>query len=303
MKKLFMTMLAVLSCGAVQALPVANPAAASLLCDGIFWEGHCGDMCDPCLTWCDAFSMRVGFWGDYQFNRYMETNDACEHRDVDVTRVISNAGYIVGNFWDRFDIYGTLGTTQIQLWGDMGIMQSSGPNPVVQTGEALFHLTTTTDFAWSIGARGTIWECGCTSVGAEFQYLQTRPELKFFDEYNNDGTTTDRYRQAFGTSCYGIKYYDWQIGIGVAHRINLLVPYAAIRWSNANLNLGNANLRGQATQAPGIPNSTTLADLRSIKSWGYAVGVSLVDCEKMALTVEGGFAASLEASVIGEIRF
>ena len=304
MKKLFMTMLAVLSCGAVQALPVANPAAASLLCDGIFWEGHCGDMCDPCLTWCDAFSMRLGFWGNYQFNRYLETDGSCEHRDLDVTRVISNAGYLVGNFWDRFDIYGTLGTTQIQAWGDMGILGQSGlgSNEVVQTGEALFHLTTNTDFAWSIGARGTVWECGCTSVGAEFQYLQTRPQLKFFDEYNNDNSNPDRYRQAFGCG-YGVKYYDWQIGLGIAHRINLLVPYAAVRWSGAKLKLGSAQLIGAAGPSQGIANSTELVNFRAIKSWGYAVGVSLVDCEKMALTVEGGFAASLEASVIGEIRF
>lgn len=302
MKKLFMTMLAVLSCGAVQALPVANPAAASLLCDGIFWEGHCGDMCDPCLTWCDAFSMRIGFWGNYQFNRYLELDDCCEHRDVDTSRVINNAGYIVGNFWDRFEIYGTLGTAQIQLWGDHGIWLPVSGSVVDQTGDALFHLVTTTDFAWSIGLRGTIWECGCTSVGAEFQYLQTRPSLKFYDEWNNS-TVTNRYRQAFSSSCYGTKYYDWQIGIGVAHRINLLVPYAAVRWSNANFSLGNAILQGNGNQAPGIPDGIRLQDLRAVKSWGYAIGVSLVDCEKMALTVEGGFAASLEASVIGEIRF
>ncbi len=294
-------MLAVLSCGAVQALPVANPAAASLLCDGIFWEGHCGDMCDPCLTWCDAFSMRVGFWGNYEFNRYMETNDTNEHRDVDVTKVIHNAGYVVGNFWDRFDIYGTLGASKIDLWGDMAVWDSqSNTAAVTASGQALFHLQTDTDFAWSIGARGTVWECGCTSIGAEFQYLQTRPQLKFFDEYNNDAAVTERMRQAFATGGYGIKYYDWQIGLGIAHRINMLVPYAAVRWSNAKLDLGKAILNDGTG---GIANHTRLDTLRSIKSWGYAVGVSLVDCEKMALTVEGGFAASLEASVIGEIRF
>ncbi len=302
MKKQFMTMLAVLSCGAVQALPVGNPAAASLLCDGIFWEGHCGDMCDPCLTWCDAFSVRFGFWGDYQFNRYMETDDS-ESKDVDTTRVISNAAYLVGNFWDRFDIYATLGTTQLQFWGDQGIWQASGPSPVNQTGDALFHLTTNTNFAWSIGARGTIWECGCTSVGAEFQYLQSRPTLQFYDEYNNDVGTDERYRQHFTAGGYGIKYLDWQVGLGIAHRINLLVPYVAVRWSGAKAYLGSAKLQSDGVQAPGIPNSATLVDLKTNKYWGYAVGASLVDCEKMALTVEGGFASSIEASVIGEIRF
>ena len=303
-----MTMLAVLSCGAVWALPVANPAAASLLCDGIFWEGHCGDMCDPCLTWCDAFSMRLGFWGDYQFNRYLETDDAFEHRDIDVSRVISNAAYFVGNFWDRFDIFGTLGTTRLDLWGDMNVWTTINPGvgttlSVVQAGQALFHLSTTTEFMWSVGLRGTLWECGCTSVGAEFQYMQTRPHLRFIDEYNNDGTVSNQYRQAFANSSYSVNYHDWQIGLGVSHRINMLVPYAAVRWSGAQFQLGDANVFGSASTGQSIPNSCKLVNLRAVKSWGYAVGVSLVDCEKMALTVEGGFASSLEASVIGEIRF
>ena len=306
MKKLLATVLVVLSSGVAFALPVANPAAASLLCDGLIWEGVCGDMCDPCLTWCDAFSLRFGYWGNFQFNRYLETDTSCEHRDLDITRVISNAGYFAGNFWDRFDVFWTLGTTQIQAWGDMDIWATSGANPIAQSGEALFHIITTTDFAWSIGARGTIWECGCTSVGAEFQYLQTRPDLKFIDEFNNDSVVTDRYRQAFGCS-YGVKYYDWQIGLGISHRINLLIPYAAVRWSGAKLLLGDAKLVRSETDTGalnfGLPNSATLVDLKSIKSWGYALGVTLADCEKMALTLEAGFAASLEMSVIGEIRF
>ncbi|MCP5469956.1 MAG: hypothetical protein H7A36_05570 [Chlamydiales bacterium] len=314
MKKLFMTMLAVLSCGATYALPVGNPSEASLLCDGIFWEGHCGDMCDPCLTWCDAFSLRVGFWGDYQFNRYMETNTGCSaKRDVDVTRITTNAGYIAGNFWDRFDIFGTLGTTQIDMWGDAGIWSAITPgtpaNTVVQTGAADFHMWTTTDFSWSIGVRGTIWECGCTSIGAEFQYLQSRPDLKFFDLLQGGDLVTGnasapsfRTRQAFG-NCFRVKYYDWQIGLGISHRINMLVPYAAIRWNSAKIFMGDARLLQSTAGGMSIPVQLKLEDLNSIKAWGYAVGVSLVDCEKMSLTAEGGFASSLEFAVNGQIRF
>ena len=305
MKKLFATMLVVLSSGAAYALPVANPAAASLLCDGMIWEGYCGDMCDPCLTWCDAFSIRVGFWGDYQFNRYLELDNCCEHRDIDVARVVYNAGYLVGNFWDRFDVFATFGAARIDLYGDHGIWRPGAISAVNQTGDALFHLQTTTDFAWSVGLRGTIWECGCTTIGGEFQYMETRPNLRFYDELNNSSTSTalNRYRQAFG-NCYGTNYYDWQLGLGVAQRINILVPYFAVRWSHASYSLGDAILvSSDGSLNWGIPDSVQLRNLRSVKTWGYAVGVSLTDCEKMALTLEGDFASSLEMAVIGEIRF
>ncbi|MFN0065469.1 MAG: hypothetical protein ACKVOH_04450 [Chlamydiales bacterium] len=310
MKKLFMTMLAVLSCGATYALPVGNPSEASLLVDGVFWEGHCGDMCDPCLTWCDAFSVRVGFWGDYVFNRYMEINSSNKSKDADRTRIMTNAGYIAANFWDRVDVFATLGGTNIYQESDFGTIAGNAPGitGIAPSGDALYQLWTTTDFSWSIGVRGTIWECGCTSVGAEFQYFQTRPSLRYINAYSGPTALSVQAnsgsRQAFGNG-YGTKYYDWKVGLGVSHRINMLVPYAAVTWSNAAWKLGHAVLRDPATPngATGIPFPTVLQDQRSAKTWGYALGVSLVDCEKMSLNLEGDFASSLEVAMNAQIRF
>ncbi|MCH9611417.1 MAG: Major outer membrane porin [Chlamydiales bacterium] len=319
---------------AVWALPVGNPSEASLLCDGIFFEGHCGDPCDPCLTVCDAFSMRFGYWGDYQFNRYLEKDSASEaKRDTDVTRVITNAAYFAGNFWDRFDIFGTLGATSVNLWSDQILypghsvfQDTTGPTtaPVVTTttfgttasGQVLSHLQTNTGFSWSIGGRITLWECECTAIGLEGQYLQSRPHLKFLDLYQNQNVTVNNvittrdFRQAFGNG-YRVRYEDWQVGLGISHRINKLVPYAAIRWSGAKLKCGNAQLANVPTPSlatTGVDRVTTtfnanLPNFKQIKSTGYAVGVSLTDCQKMALTLEGGFASSLEMSLVGQVRF
>ncbi len=117
MKKLFMTMVSVLACGAAFALPVGNPSDASLLCDGLIWEGHCGDPCDPCLTMCDSWSIRVGFYGDYVFNRHMEVDhDASDHdHDIEHTEIYTNAGMIAFNVWDRFDIFATLGASTLYI--------------------------------------------------------------------------------------------------------------------------------------------------------------------------------------------
>jgi major outer membrane protein len=291
MKKLLVTMLAVLSCGATYALPLGNPSEASLLCDGVFWEGHCGDLCDPCLTWCDAFSVRLGFYGDYVFNRYMEADATSNNRDLDSAQVYTNAAYLAANFWDRVDIWGTLGATNLTFSGDLGLLN---PAAGVETGDNVFELTGVEDFSWSIGARATLWECGCTALGVEFQWFSTRQDVDKLTIYDNFGGVK---RETFASDRnLKVQYTDWQIGLGVSHRINMLVPYIGVTWGTAQAKFGSA--------APSFGvDSVDLNNFESVKTWGFAVGTSLVDCEKMALTVEVDLAREAAAYVNGQFRF
>ena len=280
MKKLFTTILSVLACSAAFALPVGNPADASLLCDGLIWEGHCGDPCDPCLTWCDSWAVRIGFYGDYVFNRHMEVdhNSRDQQPDIEHTEIYTNAGLIALNMWDRFDVFATLGATNFFV--DTNALAFDGSNGY------RYEIETETAFSWSSGARATIWECGCTSFGAEAQYFYTKPDVS--------RVTMGATSSAYVDNQIDAKYHEWQIGIGVAHRINFLVPYLAVKWSHAQMDFDDAIV---ATP------SSRLWDLESKKYWGYAVGVSLIDCEKASLTVEGRFADEKAVHVNGQIRF
>ncbi len=280
MKKLYLTCLTLLTCGAAYALPIGNPADASLLCDGIIWEGYCGDPCDPCLTWCDAFSFRLGFYGDYVFNRHLEREGRFDD-DIEHTEMNTNAALLVGNFWDRFDIFATLGATNIRI--------ESNEKSFGVTGTGRFVIQTETDFSWSIGVRGTVWECGCTTFGAEAQYFFTKPHIT--------RVTRESQFSVYPASHLHAKYQEWQFGVGIAHRINLLVPYMGIKWSHAQLDMDNALISGLG----GV--SATLPDLENKKFFGYAVGVSLVDCEKVSITAEGRFSDEKAFHVNGQIRF
>jgi major outer membrane protein len=291
MKRLVTTFLTVLACGAVYALPVGNPSEASLLCDGLIWEGHCGmDPCDPCLTWSDAFSVRAGFYGDYVFNRHLNVRnnnggDDNEGPHIENTEIFTNAGYIAANLWDRFDIFSTLGATNLHMASNVSAFAPFG---VFTDGERL-ELQTRTEFSWSVGARGTLWECGCTSLGIEGQYFAVCPKVTrvtvadVFSVYPDD---------------LNLEYREWQVGFGISHRINMFVPYIAVKWSSAR-----ASLTTNDSLAVGGGGTVTLVDFENEKSWGYAVGVSLVDCEKAAITVEGRFADEKAVYVNGQIRF
>lgn len=280
MKKLIMTMLTVLACGSAYALPVGNPSDASLLCDGLFREGHCGDPCDPCMSWCDAFSFRFGFYGDYVFNRHLEVDTSSNDSDIEHTEIYTNAGLVVANFYDRLDVFATFGGTNIAI--DTNAFSFAGTN-----GQRL-EIETETSFSWSIGVRGTIWECGCTSLGAEAQYFSTRPDVC-------------RVTQGAQLSVYpnniDARYHEWQVGVGISHRINMLVPYIAVKWSNAKMKFDNAR--------PGdpLPAGLTLYNLEPKNGWGGAVGVSLIDCEKASLTAEYRFGDEKAVHVNAQIRF
>lgn len=321
----------------LQALPVGNPAEPSLLIDGTIWEGMSGDPCDPCATWCDAISLRVGFYGDYVFDRVLKTdvskmflmgtaptspssavdsNTTAERanpaygKHMHDAEWFTNAGYIALNIWDRFDVFCTLGATSgyfkgnsssFNLIGLIGISGSSLDNkyPNANISNGVVELYTDTTFSWSVGARGALWECGCATLGAEFQYAQSKPRVQELNVLSNVAQFTIHKPQGYvgqslplptnaGTSNATdlknatINYHEWQVGAALSYRLNMLIPYIGVQWSRAtfdadtiqiaqpklaspifNLTTWNPTLLGQATQ---VDTSNKFADSLQIVS-------------------------------------
>lgn len=283
MKKLFVTALAILASGSAYALPVGNPSEASLLCDGIFLEGGCCDPCNPCSSWFESFSFRLGFYGDYVFNRHMEVRS--DGPDIEDVEIHTNAAYFALNFCNRFDVFATAGATTFDLSTNnsaFGIL--SGLRFDLESGSACA--------SWSVGGRATLWEIGCTTFGIEGQYFRANPDIKRI--------TISDLISFYPDNAFHARYDEWQVGLGVSHRINIFVPYAAVKYSRARWDLGGntfAFILGETTF------TETMRDLENKKSWGYAVGVSLIACEKAALTVEGRFADEKALYVNGQVRF
>lgn len=301
MKKLIVTMLTFLGCGTAFALPVGNPAEASFLTDGLIWEGHCGcDPCDPCLTWCDAFSVRAGFYGDYVFNRGLRNRgrvaNQADRSRLDQTEIYTNAGYLALNFWDRFDAFATLGTSKLNLEGNASSFGPFLTSPILENGPRVA-IETRYEFSWSVGARALLWECGCTALGLEGQYFRTVPRvhsITFGKLFTTDPTSTLPHLST--------QYSEWQVGLGLSHRINIFVPYVAVKYSRANLYWNNARRIDTFFPFDDIALAT-LRTMKNQKNWGYAVGVSVVDCEKMAFTIEGRFGDEKALYVNSQIRF
>ncbi|BAE81730.1 outer membrane protein OmpA [Chlamydia felis Fe/C-56] len=392
MKKLLKSALLFAAAGSalsLQALPVGNPAEPSLLIDGTMWEGASGDPCDPCATWCDAISIRAGFYGDYVFDRILK---------VDVNKTISgmaaaptaasgtasnttvaadrsnfaygkhlqdaewctNAAYLALNIWDRFDVFCTLGASNgyfkassdaFNLVGLIGLAGTDFANqrPNVEISQGIVELYTDTAFSWSVGARGALWECGCATLGAEFQYAQSNPKIEMLNVTSSPaqfmihkprgykgtaanfplpvaaGTAT-----ATDTKSATVKYHEWQVGLALSYRLNMLVPYIGVNWSRAtfdadtiriaqpklasailNLTTWNPTLLGVATT---LDTSNKYADfmqivsmqinkMKSRKACGIAVGATLIDADKWSITGEARLIDERAAHINAQFRF
>lgn len=269
------------------ALPVGNPGEASLFSKSAFWKSTYFNPSQSCYTWFDAWSLRVGFYGDYVFNRHLEVNESANYSDIDVATLFTNAGYLVLNIHNRLDVFGTLGATQLHMKTDA----TSFGSTVSRISEWGF----ATRFSWSAGVRGTLVQCRGLRIGVEGQYFQTTPRLDSYTSYDN-GTIT-YFNEGNQT-----RYREWQVGLGVSYRFSTgcpsfaLIPYVAADWSRAKWDFHDFVFTANG-------QTLTLDNLKSKKYWGYAIGTSFTMCETIGLAVEGRFANEKALSVLGEFRF
>ncbi len=286
MRKFILSALTMLLCGSAYALPVGNPTEASLYTNGVWWSRSSCDPCDPCGSWCDAFSVRLGFYGDYVFNRHLEVKSSSA--DIDRTQIFTNAGIVVLNVFDWIDIFGTFGATSITLSTDPEVFHSV-------TGE-LIGCVYSPEFSWSVGGRATLWECGCFGVGIEGQYFRTQPNLdRIYHDVNIFHPSTNN----------GATYSEWQVGVGASYTFTTgcpgiaFIPYMGLKWAGSTFNMNTSS--GGNTQAN--TNFYRFSDLEADKLWGYAVGLTAVVNEVVGATVEARFGDEKAVSATMQIRF
>jgi hypothetical protein len=287
MRKLIITVFALLAPALSFALPIGNPWEASLHRTGLLLQGACfNSSASP--NWYEQFSIRFGYWGDFVFNHPLQLAHGSNRATIHKTQINTNAAYLALNACDRFDLFGTLGATQVNLSTPGRAFQL---NPAIHGGNAYIDINNQTAFSWSLGLRATLWQWGCLGVGAEAQYFWTHPHLNSVSSADLD---------TFYFKDNKMRYYEWQVGVGASYRIGIascsfLVPYLGIKWSRCKMTFDNASDLA-------IPN-ITLLDLKNNRYWGYATGITLVGCSKASVTVEGRYRNEKAVFINGQFRF
>jgi major outer membrane protein len=287
MKKKILLILSCAYFGTGTALPVANPIDASLYNKGIWSCGSVCEPCDPCFSCFDAFSLRIGFWGDYVFNRHMQEKNpgANNQGDVETFTIFKNQGVLTLNWCNWLDLYGLVGAANFQLLSPYNSVNTGNPE--------FFTVTSNTVLSYGGGARATLWECGNFGVGLEGQYFGFKPTIDNFVAFT-------RRTVNYLISDKNSQYNEWQVGLGAAYQIHAravdFIPYAAIKFAGASLKLKQPQMVSSFSFL-GIP------DLQNAQTVGYAIGTSAMFCEKGGLTIEGRFADETALFVNGQIRF
>lgn len=257
------------------ALPVGNPSEPNM------FNSRANGFCRPQSCF-DNFGVGFGFSGDYVFNRHLEV---VEGKQVDRVKMFTNAAYLVLNFFDRIDVFSTLGATRLSLNTSFGAFNPADAPP-------LFELETATAFSYSIGAKAIVYQCGRWTFGAVGQYFSTKPYI--FRMYIAAGDPT------YPGSQFQTHYDEWQVAAGASWRYNdFFVPYAAVRYARAFWKLRN----GQ--RVPTASNHLFLNNMESVKNWGYAVGLTLspILAEKMFVSLEARFPDEKALYINAQMRF
>jgi major outer membrane protein len=283
MNKFFLSLLAIcLPPLCLSALPVGNPAGANMLIQGVYCPGRF-DYCD-CLRWTDLFSLRAGYYGDYVYDRKMEIDaNSRSSANLHRTKICTNAGYIALNFFDRIDLYSTLGASFIEIETPQSAFL------IVTDPNANYYIDTNTSFSYTVGADAALIHLGRFVLGIDGKYFYTRPKV-------------NAVRVEEGSADYidaRLKYTEWQVSGGISYIIPIscwidIVPYGAFKWARA---------KGDFDNAMDTSLTHTFFDIKNWRRYGYAIGVTLAGCAKWNLTIEGRFYDELAFDFNTQFRF
>ncbi len=304
------------------ALPLSNPKDPAYLSEGLINPSeYCCELFHLPQS-CQKLNLRMGFYGDYVFQRGLEVYGMPGYpdgnKDLLETSLFTNAGLITLNYKDRWEVFGTLGSTCLFFSGDCKAFNVA---PLYNIDRDKSWLTgvvsveTLAGFSWSVGGKGILYEKGCTTIGIEGQYFSFSAPFKTVERTNTafvqarvdaqEWIGIDATGLTYPNRLLSANYCEWQVGLGIAQQVGWAVPYAGIKLSSARLMMDHAQLGIQNNSPPGDPTNVSpiFYNARSSKHWGYAIGCSIISEQKGELTIEGRFADETACYIDCQFRF
>lgn len=186
---------------------------------------HCLYQGNPALPKCPEegfflakeaeLGLRLGYEGDFVWNRKMS--------GAEKFQILENFGTATATLFDRLDLYVSGGSFSAEIRKQSRMRR--------------LEFNTHAGAAWKVGARGVIYEYGNTFLSLSASYLQAHPSLK---EVSLNGTPLARK----GAKLF---YHEIGAGLGVAHKIDIFVPYVGIEGSYARSRLEHLKQIGESS--------------------------------------------------------
>lgn len=243
--------------------PVGDPAFPQLITEGLFI---------PCYSWVD---LRLGYEGDFIGDARMNQYEGGSGR-VDNYTMNTNSGTVTLNFIDRLDAYGVFGSSR--TCADWRFSRADTVNRM--------QIETKYRFLWAVGARGILYEWGCTILGLGGRYSRTTTPISW----------AALNGAPISSSHAHLRWRVWQIDLDLAHKMDLFVPYVGIKYSNAK-----AKVEGFSEAIAN--HSLGLLNMENRSPVGVIVGCTLTTGKYFMLNVEGRLIDEEALTLSGDFRF
>ncbi len=261
MKKIIMLILIIFS-SKIFAASVYNPLNPEIITDGFFISP---------ASW---INFRLGYEGNFVSDSRMDKKIGLGK--VDNFKQDINSATITLNLQNRIDIFGVLGAARIRSnWRFDNLATISR-----------IELETNYRLYWAVGTKIILYQWGSTALSVGSRYSKADPTISF--------VTLDGAPQTIGNT--KIKYKDWQIDMGLAHQIDIFIPYLGVKYLNAKAEIRNSSVVL-------AENLQTSMKMKNEDRFGIYLGCSLSNSKYFLLTIEARFIDEEAISVMGELRF
>ncbi len=242
--------------------PVGNPLNPEIIDEGFFISAP---------SW---INFRLGYEGIFVSDAKMIKKPQKEK--IDNFKNDVNSGSITLNLKNRVDMYTLLGTSRIR--SDWRFDNSSVMSRI--------ELETNYKFYWAAGGRIILFQWRNTALSTGGRYSCTKPTISFITQ---DGAPKE-------TANSKIKYKDWQVDMGLAHEIDIFIPYLGVKYLNSKAQIQNAPIIIAA-------NAQNQIKMKNKNNFGVYVGCSLSNRKYFMFTIEARFIDEEAISVMGEMKF
>jgi len=219
-------------------------------------------------------SFRIGYLDDWVYQQRFQH----EFKDEDVRhtrtflKLSTYAAMLTVNFLNTFDLYGHVGSSRLQI------------DEEIFTKRAL---------SWAVGGKLVLFKRGNFYLGTDAKYFQTDQKPRYFVVEGLPFNIISHYR---------LKYQEIQAALGMSYKASIFAPYI-----NATYILTRVEPE-PAVVLVRFPDMDEIVDIESKsiickKRWGMALGFSLVDSAKAALSFEWRTFNQNAVNVNGELRF
>ncbi len=158
-------------------------------------------------------SIKAGYQGDIVFERTMKMTTGCDdcHQGISSFESTMNSGTFSMGFMDRVELYGLIGSYQLDM----------GQNPLSNTH---IHYKTDRALGYQGGVRAIVAYWGETKMGVDAKYFVAFPDIHSIHLHGSSVETRGAE----------IRDQQWQLGIGISHKISFFIPYIGINYLNVN---------------------------------------------------------------------